>query len=282
MLDALAGCAADADVDAEGSTSTDVDTVVDSEKAQDALPGAAELAPRAMLPSEALGAQRGGTIALAPATGGGDASDRRRVMQQPQAPEKLQVEADSCPLLQLLAAPLAPEPWVALASHGVLRRLDLGNAVADEENDEDIFEALNEAAESELDDAWNRARAAVSHKGLPIVFDFLEEERLFELALVEGAPALYVGDAGPAQALGRRPRRRRAARSDAWAPRRGLEGMRVAHVAHGGAAASLEARLIRDAMERPWPVQERCARRQGALAAGHQLRERRRMIRWCG
>ena len=94
MLDALAGCADDA----EGSTSTDVGTEVDSVQAQDALPGAAELAPRAMLPSEALGAQRGGTIALAPATGGGDASDRLRVMQQPQ-------EADSCPLLQLLAAP---------------------------------------------------------------------------------------------------------------------------------------------------------------------------------
>ena len=55
MLYAIAGCAADADVDAEGSTSTDADTVVDSEKAQDALPGAAELAPRAMLPIRSLG-----------------------------------------------------------------------------------------------------------------------------------------------------------------------------------------------------------------------------------
>ena len=51
LRDALAGCADDA----EGSTSTDVDTDVDSVQAQDALPGAAELAPRAMLPSEAFG-----------------------------------------------------------------------------------------------------------------------------------------------------------------------------------------------------------------------------------
>ena len=34
-------------------------------QAQDALPGAAELAPRATMPSEALGAHRGGTIAVA-------------------------------------------------------------------------------------------------------------------------------------------------------------------------------------------------------------------------
>ena len=81
MLDATAGCADDA----EGGTSTDVDPEVDSVQAQDALPGAAELAPRAMLPSESLGSQRGSAIALAPATGGGDASDRLRVMQQPHA-----------------------------------------------------------------------------------------------------------------------------------------------------------------------------------------------------
>ena len=87
-------------------------------------------------------------------------------------------------------------------------------------------------------------------RGLPIVFDFVEEERLFELALVEGAPAFYVGatqdplrrwvgDPYGDEQLGAMPGHREA----------GWNEMRVVHVAHGGAAASLEARLIREAME---------------------------------
>ena len=85
----------------------------------------------------------------------------------------------------------------------------------------------------------------------PIVFDFLDEERLFELALVEGAPAFYVGatqdplrrwvgDPYGDEQRGAMPGHREA----------GWNEMRVVHVAHGGAAASLEARLIREAMER--------------------------------
>ena len=179
--------------------------------------------------------------------------------------------AQSCPLLALLAAPPEPwealverekpepgflprlaldtvaEPWVALASRGLLRRLALDTEALDEE----IFEALNEAAEAELDDAWNRARAAVSHTGLPIVFEFLEEERLFELALVERAPAFYVGATQD-------PLRRWVGDVDGGWQREAMPGhrdagwneLRVVHVAHGGAAASLEARLIREAMER--------------------------------
>ena len=97
----------------------------------------------------------------------------------------------------------------------------------------------------------HRARAAVSHKGLPIVFDFVEEERLFELALVEGAPAFYVGATqdplrrwvgdpdGDPLGRGAMPGHREA----------GWNEMRVVHVARGSAAASLEARLIREAME---------------------------------
>jgi hypothetical protein len=158
--------------------------------------------------------------------------------------------AQSCPLLALLAAP--PEPWEALVERekpepGFLPRLALDTEALDEE----IFEALNEAAEAELDDAWNRARAAVSHTGLPIVFEFLEEERLFEFALVERAPAFcvgatqdplrrWVGDVDGGEQRGPMPGHRDA----------GWNELRVVHVAHGGAAASLEARLIREAMER--------------------------------
>ena len=117
--------------------------------------------------------------------------------------------------------------------------------------DAGILEALNETAEAEFDDAWNRARAAVSHKGLPIVLDFLEEERLFELALVEGAPAFYVGATQD-------PIRRWVGDPDGGEQREAMPGhrdagwneLRVVHVAHGGAAASLEAGLIREAMER--------------------------------
>ena len=128
-----------------------------------------------------------------------------------------------------------------------LRRLALDTEALDEE----IFETLNEAAEAELDDAWNRARAAVSHKGLPTVLDFLDEERLFELALVEGAPAFYVGATQD-------PLNRWVGDPDGGEQRAAMPGhrdagwheMRVVHVAHGGAAASLEASLIREAMER--------------------------------
>ena len=197
--------------------------MVDSEKAQDALPGAAELAPRAMLPSEALGAQRGGTIARAPATGGGDASDRRRVMQQPQAPEKLQVEADSCPLLQLLAAPLAPEPWVALASRGLLCCLALDKAVADEE----IMRISSRRSMRPLKPSSMmlgigrvlpfRTRASPSSSSSS------RRSGSSSSPSCRAPPRSTWGDAGPAQALGRGPRRRRAARSDAWAPRSGLE-----------------------------------------------------------
>jgi hypothetical protein len=100
----------------------------------------------------------------------------------------------SCPLLALLVKD--PKPWAKATREPdvrILRRL--ANKEADDAMalDADILEALNEASEAELDDAWNQARAAVSHTGLPIVFDFVEEERLFELALVEGAPAFYVG-----------------------------------------------------------------------------------------
>ena len=113
--------------------------------------------------------------------------------------------------------------------------------------DEDIYEA----DEAELDDAWNRASVAVSHTGLPVVFELVEEERLFELALVEGAPAFYVGAT-------KDPLRRWVGDPDGGEQRGAMPGhrdagwheMRVVHVAHGGAAASLEARPIREAMER--------------------------------
>ena len=114
--------------------------------------------------------------------------------------------------------------------------------------DANILAALDEAAEVALDDAWNLASAAVSRRGLSIVFDFLEEERLFELALVEGAPAFFegatqdplrrwVGDPDGGEQRGAMPGHRDA----------GWHEMRVVHVAHGGAAASLEAWLIREA-----------------------------------
>ena len=88
-------------------------------------------------------------------------------------------------------------------------------------------------------------------QSLPIVFDILEEERLFELALVDGAPAFnvgatldplrrWVGDPDGDEQRGAMPGHRDA----------GWNVMRVVHVAHGGAAATLEARLIREAMER--------------------------------
>ena len=169
--------------------------------------------------------------------------------QMPQAPQAL--PPPSCPLLALLAKD--PEPWTKARREepdaGILR--SLAREVAEAKAlDANILEALNEAAETELDDAWNRASAAVSHKGLPIVFDFVEEERLFELALVEGAPAFYVGatqdplrrwvgDPYGDEQRGAMPGHREA----------GWNEMRVVHVAHGGAAASLEARLIREAME---------------------------------
>ena len=87
--------------------------------------------------------------------------------------------------------------------------------------------------------------------GPPLVFEFLEEERLFEFALVERAPAFYVGATQD-------PLRRWVGDPDGGEQRGAMPGhrdagwheMRVVHVAHGGAAASLEARLIREAMER--------------------------------
>ena len=87
--------------------------------------------------------------------------------------------------------------------------------------------------------------------GFPIVFEFLEEERRVELALVEGAPAFYVGATQDAHRHwvgdpdGGEQREAMLGHRDA-----GWNVMRVVHVAHGGAAASLEARLIREAMER--------------------------------
>ena len=115
-------------------------------------------------------------------------------VQMPQAPQTL--PPPSCPLLALLAQD--PEPWKRQEREEPIRQADgagaldaevrrslaRDEAVEAEELDAKILEALNEAAEAELDDALNRAHAAVSHKGLPIVFEFLEEERLFELALV--------------------------------------------------------------------------------------------------
>ena len=168
----------------------------------------------------------------------------------PQAPQAL--PPPSCPLLALLAKD--PEPWTKARREepdaGTLR--SLAREVAEAKAlDANILEALNEAVEAELDDAWNRARAAVSHTGLPIVFEFLEEERLFEFALVERAPAFYVGatqdplrrwvgDVDGGEQRGPMPGHRDA----------GWNELRVVRVAHGGAAASLEARLIREAMER--------------------------------
>jgi len=187
-------------------------------------------------------------------------------LQVPQAPEKLPPQ--DCPLLSLLAKPI--EPWGGLAREEPLNALDgrwrwgealdaeilrslARDTVGDEAEalDAKIHEALNEADEAELDDAWHLAGAAVSHRGLPIVFDFLEEERLFELALVEGAPVFYVGATQD-------PLRRWVGDPDGDEQRGTLPGhrnagwnvMHVVHVAHGGAVASLEARLIREAMER--------------------------------
>ena len=141
----------------------------------------------------------------------------------PQAPQAL--PPPSCPLLALLAKD--PEPWTTARREepdaGILRRLAREVAEA-KALDANILAALDEAAEAALDDAWNLASAAVSRRGLSIVFDFLGEERLFELALVEGAPAFYVGATqDPLRRWAGDPIRQRAARSDAWAPRSGLE-----------------------------------------------------------
>ena len=77
------------------------------------------------------------------------------------------------------------------------------------------------------------------------------EDQLFEFGLVERAPAFYVGATQD-------PLRRWVGDPDGGEQREAMPGhrdagwkeMRVVHVAHGGAAASLEARLIREAMER--------------------------------